>query len=426
MDLNGKHLKDTLDSLNMNLNGRHLKDTLETLQKNHDDWTTLSPSLLWSSLLQLSPIIHSGTWSMVIKKSSLTGLNIRRYLHTANDDANTTTAYQTTSKLATALMQYQNENGLISSHQPKSKSKYFGNNLDFLYDEPSNKETNKKNNSSANQVFDDMEAEMKAASHKKQNKTTIVIDDDSENDEDDDDLEFEELESTSSSSSTRRPAKRKAPTGNSSEDEDADEDSDKDSDEESDQKVQRSKKRIKLSRKSKKKVKYQESSEDEDEDEDEEDRQLDQDSKKKDSDSDSDFEELPKQRRRRRRKAAPVEISSSDEEDNQDDDQVEGLSKHQRDKAAREKRMKNERRNQSTMRTRMRGQEKYADNLCVYCGDYIEEKYRDPTNDGDTYCGKYSSEGERASRNGSTVVDISMTLSSFKPISLPSRRFPLF
>ena len=407
---------------------KHLKDTLETLQKNHDDWTTLSPSLLWSSLLQLSPIIHSGTWSMVIKKSSLTGLNIRRYLHTANDDANTTTAYQTTSKLATALMQYQNENGLISSHQPKSKSKskYFGNNLDFLYDEPSNKETNKKNNSSANQVFDDMEAEMKAASNKKQNKTTIVIDDDSENDEDDDDLEFEELESTSSSSSTRRPAKRKAPTGNSSEDEDADEDSDKDSDEESDQKVQRSKKRIKLSRKSKKKVKYQESSEDEDEDEDEdeEDRQLDQDSKKKDSDSDSDFEELPKQRRRR--KAAPVEISSSDEEDNQDDDQVEGLSKHQRDKAAREKRMKNERRNQSTMRTRMRGQEKYADNLCVYCGDYIEEKYRDPTNDGDTYCGKYSSEGERASRNGSTVVDISMTLSSFKPISLPSRRFPLF
>ena len=417
-----------VNTINFTLNMfKHLKDTLETLQKNHDDWTTLSPSLLWSSLLQLSPIIHSGTWSMVIKKSSLTGLNIRRYLHTANDDANTTTAYQTTSKLATALMQYQNENGLISSHQPKSKSKskskYFGNNLDFLYDEPSNKETNKKNNSSANQVFDDMEAEMKAASNKKQNKTTIVIDDDSENDQDDDDLEFEELESTSSSSSTRRPAKRKAPTGNSSEDEDAD--SDKDSDEDSDKKVQRSKKRIKLSRKSKKKVKYQESSEDEDEDEDEEDRQLDQDSKKKDSDSDSDFEELPKQRRRRR-KAAPVEISSSDEEDNQDDDQVEGLSKHQRDKAAREKRMKNERRNQSTMRTRMRGQEKYADNLCVYCGDYIEEKYRDPTNDGDTYCGKYSSEGERASSNGSTVVDISMTLSSFKPISLSSRCFLLF
>ena len=35
---------------------------------------------------------------------------------------------------------------------------------------------------------------------------------------------------------------------------------------------------------------------------------------------------------------------------------------------------------------------------------------------------KYKSERERASRNGSTVVDISIPPSSFKPVSLPSPR----
>ena len=40
--------------------------------------------------------------------------------------------------------------------------------------------------------------------------------------------------------------------------------------------------------------------------------------------------------------------------------------------------------------------------------------------------GKYSSERERASRNGSTVVDISISPSSFKPVSLSLSRSPLF
>ena len=40
--------------------------------------------------------------------------------------------------------------------------------------------------------------------------------------------------------------------------------------------------------------------------------------------------------------------------------------------------------------------------------------------------GKYSKRRERASRNGSTVVDISIPPPSFKPVSLPLSRFPLF
>ena len=46
---------------------------------------------------------------------------------------------------------------------------------------------------------------------------------------------------------------------------------------------------------------------------------------------------------------------------------------------------------------------------------------------GDTVVkGKYFKRRERASRNGSTVVDISIPPSSFKPVSLSLSRSPLF
>ena len=46
---------------------------------------------------------------------------------------------------------------------------------------------------------------------------------------------------------------------------------------------------------------------------------------------------------------------------------------------------------------------------------------------GDTVVkGKYSKQRERASRNGSTVVDISIPLPSFKLVPLSSLRSPLF